>query len=126
MLAYELDVLEKDYSGPSTKLLTELMKFMVPRGEAVIFNATDQGRTVAAILVFLHGASATYQVGWTSDKGRKLAAHHQLLWRAMLSLKERGIKDLDLGGVNDESAAGIKRFKTGLGGEEVALVGFFN
>ncbi|MEM1200237.1 MAG: GNAT family N-acetyltransferase, partial [Pseudomonadota bacterium] len=123
---YEADRTEKGYDGPSIKLLVQLFKHMVPRGEAVIFNAEHDGETVAAILVLLHGSSATYQVGWTTDTGRKLGAHHHLLWRAVLSLKEKGILDLDLGGINDESARGVKKFKQGLGGKEVTLVGFFH
>ncbi len=124
--AYEADRTGKGYDGPSIKLLVQLFKHMVPREEAVIFNAEHDGETVAAILVLLHGSSATYQVGWTTDTGRKLGAHHQLLWRAVLSLKDRGILDLDLGGINDESARGVKKFKQGLGGKEVTLVGFFH
>ena len=99
---------------------------MIPRQEAVIFNAMEGDEVVAAILVFLHGSSATYQVGWTTGAGRKLGAHHQLLWRAVVQLKERGVLDFDLGGINDDGAAGVKKFKQGLGGKEVRLVGFFS
>ena len=126
LTTYEADRAEKGYDGPSIKLLAQLLKHMLPRGEAVIFNALHEEETVAAILVLLHGTSATYQVGWTTDMGRKLGAHHQLLWRALLSLKAKGILDLDLGGINDEGARGVKKFKQGLGGKEVTLVGFFH
>lgn len=123
---YESDRAEKGYEGPSVKLLLSLLKHMIPRREAVIFNALDQEQVVAAVLVLLHGSSATYQVGWTTDAERKLGAHHQLLWRAVVRLKETGILDFDLGGINDDSAAGVKKFKQGLGGNEVRLVGFFS
>ncbi len=123
---YEEDRAAKGYDGPSVNLLLHLLKFMLPRGEAVIFNAAHDDEVVAAILVLLHGASATYQVGWTTDAGRKLGAHHQLLWRAVVRLKEKAILDLDLGGINDEGAAGVKKFKQGLGGKAVTLVGFYN
>lgn len=125
LTAYEADRAAKGYEGPSVKLLLHLLKHMLPREEAVIFNAMQNEEVVAAILVLLHGSSATYQVGWTTDNGRKLGAHHQLLWRAVLALKAKGILDFDLGGINDESAAGVKRFKEGLGGKAVTLVGFY-
>lgn len=124
--AYEKDRQEKKYDGPPMDLLIALLKFMVPRREAVILSAAKDGRDVAGILILLHGTSATYQIGWTTADGRKLGAHHQLLWRAMVQLKAKGITDFDLGGINDESAAGVKKFKQGLGGECVKLAGFFN
>lgn len=123
---YEADRSEKRYEGPSVKLLLALLKHMVPREEAVIFNARSGDEDVASILVLLHGTSATYQVGWTTAAGRKLGAHHNLLWHAVVQLKARGILDFDLGGINDDSAAGVKKFKQGLGGKEITLVGFFS
>lgn len=124
--AYESDRQMKGYDGPPVKLLAALLKFMVPRQEAVILNAQENGQTIAGIMILLHGTSATYQIGWTSNSGRKLGAHHQLLWRAIVQLKEKGITDFDLGGINDECAAGVKKFKQGLGGQPVKLAGFFS
>ena len=124
--AYRADQLAKGYSGPSTKLLLELLKFMVPRQEALILNATNEDQVVAAILVLLHGSSATYQVGWTTEIGRKLGAHHQLLWETMLRLKSKSITDFDLGGISDSGAPGVTKFKQGLGGKKSTLVGLFS
>ena len=126
LTAYEADRQAKGYDGPSVKLLTELLNVMIPRQEAVILTAANEGQIIAGILVLLHGSSATYQTGWTTESGRKLGAHHQLLWQAILELKTRGVTDFDLGGVNNECAAGVKRFKLGLGGQSVKLVGFFS
>ena len=126
LTTYEADRAEKGYDGPSLKLLVALLKHMIPRQEALILNAMDQDQVVAAVLVLLHGSSATYQVGWTTAAGRKLGAHHRLLWQAVVQLKEKGILDFDLGGINDDGAAGVKKFKQGLGGKPVTLVGFFS
>ncbi|MEQ8824451.1 MAG: GNAT family N-acetyltransferase [Filomicrobium sp.] len=123
---YEADRKEKNYSGVSLAFLECLMGFQSARNEALIVNAQLDGKTVAAILVFLHGKAATYQVGWTLPDGRQHSAHHLLLWEAIRQLKQRGIADFDLGGINDESAAGVKKFKMGLGGEVVKLVGLYN
>ncbi|MFA5951224.1 MAG: GNAT family N-acetyltransferase [Hyphomicrobium sp.] len=125
LATYAADRAAKNYSGPSQKMLDALLTFMVPRGEAVILNALDGEKTVAALLILIHGTSATYQVGWNLPEGRKLWAHHRLFWHAMLMLRDRGVRDFDLGGINDESAQGIKRFKEGLGGQFVKLVGFY-
>ena len=72
---------------------------------------------VAGMLFLIHGASATYQVGWSNDEGRQHNAHNLLLWDAIQALKERGVRQLDLGGVNTQRSAGIARFKIGTGGE---------
>ena len=87
---------------------------------------TDLGREPAAAMLFLiHGAMATYHMGWNSEDGRKHAAHNLILWKAILELKSRGVKRLDLGGVNTQSGAGIARFKFGTGGEVFQRAGTF-
>ncbi len=86
----------------------------------------DLGRDrVAAMLFLLHGQAATYQVGWSNDTGRDLNAHNLLLWRAMVELQQRGIRRLDLGGINTGRSAGIARFKLGTGGSVHRLAGTY-
>ncbi len=80
---------------------------------------------VAGMLFLIHGASATYQVGWSNDEGRQHNAHNLLLWDAIQALKERGVRQLDLGGVNTQRSAGIARFKIGTGGEVRTLSGTY-
>lgn len=122
---YHSDKVEKNYQGTSKAMLAHLLKHMQPRREVLIISATCEHRTIASILVLLHGSSATYQAGWTSETGRRLGAHHRLLWEAFQELQDAGIRDFDLGGVNDTEAEGVKRFKRGMGGELVSLAGFF-
>jgi lipid II:glycine glycyltransferase (peptidoglycan interpeptide bridge formation enzyme) len=86
----------------------------------------DVGRDrIAAMMFLIHGEAATYQVGWTSDKGRDLHAHNLILWRGMEELKARGIRTLDLGGVNTIRSAGIARFKMSTGGQVITLAGTY-
>jgi hypothetical protein len=86
----------------------------------------DLGRDRVAGMVFLlHGESATYQVGWSNASGRQLNAHNLLLWRAVLEMQQRGVRRLDLGGVNTTRSAGIARFKIGTGGEVRILAGTY-
>lgn len=94
--------------------------------EAMLILRADQGKThVAAMMFLIHGEAATYQIGFSDEAGRKLGAHNRLLWEAIGRLKARGVKQLDLGGVNTQSGAGIARFKIGTGGEVVTLAGSF-
>jgi hypothetical protein len=86
----------------------------------------DLGRErVAGMMFLLHGASATYQVGWSNEQGRQLNAHNLLLWRAIDELQQRGVRCLDLGGVNTARSAGIARFKIGTGGEVRIFAGTY-
>ena len=87
---------------------------------------SDMGRDrIAAMMFLIHGEAATYQVGWTSDQGRELNAHHLILWRAIEELRERGVRVLDLGGVNTIRSAGVARFKMRTGGKVLTLAGTY-
>ena len=89
----------------------------VDKRAGVLVYRADLGKDPAAAMLFLtHGKMATYYIGWSDDEGRKLGAHNLILWNAMLAMKAKGIEQLDLGGVNTGSGAGIARFKLGTGG----------
>jgi hypothetical protein len=80
-------------------------------------------KKVAGAIFMLHGNSATYHVGWSGDEGRNLNAQNKVLWDGIVALKERGIRFLDLGGLNTADGAGIARFKLGLGTDPLTLAG---
>lgn len=122
---YALDKQIRGYGGVSPKLLDNLAVFSAQGRSMIIGKASKDGRDIAATLFFVHGQSATYQLGWSSDEGRQHCAHHLLLWQARDILKKHGITSLDLGGVNDESAAGVKKFKEGTNAENSKLVGHY-
>lgn len=95
-------------------------------GQTLLSLRADLGRErVAAMMFLLHGRAATYQVGWSNEQGRQLNAHNLLLWQGMDELAQRGIQQLDLGGVNTARSAGIARFKIGTGGEVRQLAGTY-
>ncbi|MCD8571600.1 MAG: GNAT family N-acetyltransferase [Alphaproteobacteria bacterium] len=118
---YQIDKAVRGYDGASPALITALCK---NGGRCLVGKAVSGGQDIAAILLLLHGSSATYQIGWTSEEGRKRKTHNLLLWNAMLKLKERGITDFDLGGINEETP-GLTTFKKGMGGDMVSLPGVF-
>jgi hypothetical protein len=125
LMGYEQEKQTKGYPGPTVALLKALISFMAPRREVAILWARDGTRVLASVLFLIHGRSATYQAGWTTPDGRRVACHNRLLWEGVARLKARGILDLDLGGINSQHATGVTKFKLGLGGTPIVLCGQF-
>lgn len=120
---YAADKASRGYGGASPALLKNYLPMIAEKGDLLILRAMQGGEPLAFAVLAMHGRSATYLAGWNSPAGREVSAHHLLLWEAALMLQKKGIKELDLGGINDESAEGIKLFKEGLGGKNVRYVG---
>lgn len=117
---YETHRSDARYAAPEATLLAAL-----PDRDLLCLAARDDAEVVGGVLMVLHGRAATYQVGWTSDAGRAVHANNLLLWRAVEILRERGIRHLDLGGMEDNTAPGVAHFKRGLGGETYTLPGTY-
>lgn len=122
---YQSDRRKKGYDGPSVATMQALAEKFLENGNLLAGLAKRDGEILAAVLIFRHGRGATYQVGWSMAAGKEIAAHNLLLWRAATILKDRGVDFFDLGGVNDQSAQGVKKFKEGMGGEAVTLAGHY-
>jgi hypothetical protein len=117
---------QRGFQGLPVGFMDHYIQSRKSPARTVLTLRADQGRErVAAMMFLLHGSVATYQVGWSDDKGRELNAHNLLLWHAIEALKQRGIRQLDLGGVNTARSAGIARFKLGTGGQPVILAGTY-
>ena len=94
--------------------------------KTILTLRADMGRDrIAAMMFLIHGEAAIYHVGWTTEQGRDYHAHNLILWKAMEELKSRGIRRLDLGGVNTIRSAGIARFKMSTGGDVLTLAGTY-
>lgn len=115
----------KQFRPMTGKLAVRLRNALVKGDGVLMAAALDRKEAVASGLFFRHGQSATYQIGWSNETGRKAGAMRLILWRAALALKERGVRWLDLGGINPDSAPGVTEFKLGSGGEAVETVGLF-
>ena len=115
------------YQATPLGIVPAFVDAATPKSHSGVLSATAlHGKhKVAGGLFLLHGNSATYHIGWAGDDGRSLNAQNRVLWEAMLELKKRGIKFLDLGGLNTADLGGIARFKLGTGAEPLTLAGTF-
>lgn len=89
----------------------------------LLLAVRHEDQLVAATYVVVHGNTATYLLGWSGELGRKLHAHHLLLWENLMRLKVRNIRYFDLGGIDEERESGIAAFKLGMGGKRYQLAG---
>ncbi len=93
------------------------------RRASLVFEASQNGTPVAAMLFLRHGSTATYHMGHTTAAGRALGAHTLLMWQAMHHLYRKGHRWIDLGLIDTEDAAGLARFKLGTGAQAVRTGG---
>jgi lipid II:glycine glycyltransferase (peptidoglycan interpeptide bridge formation enzyme) len=89
----------------------------VPDALVLLCAETGHGKRdiIAAMLFARHGASATYLIGATSDRGRTTCAHHLILATACDLLRGEGVGWIDLGQIDTEANPGLARFKLGAG-----------
>ncbi len=92
-------------------------------GSAQLFTAYHLGQKVAAMLFLRHGTSATYQIGWSNEAGRRLSAGPACMWRAMVELQAMGATRIDLGAADPALAPGLAHFKRGTGARLRSLGG---
>jgi len=116
---------ERGYKATPAALVPEFVEAAGDRDRLLILRADEAREKIAAMMFLVHGCAATYHIGWNSEAGRKLGAHNLLLWQALEHLQARGVRQLDLGGVETVRSAGLARFKIGTGGRVITYAGTF-
>ncbi|MGQ9368072.1 lipid II:glycine glycyltransferase FemX [Azospirillum sp. ST 5-10] len=115
----------KRYREMSGALTVRLRNALHKNDGVLMAAALHQGRPAACALFLGHGTAATYQIGWSDETGRKTGAMRLVLWEAIGALRRRGVRWLDLGGINPETVPGVTEFKLGTGGEVSESVGLY-
>lgn len=111
--------------APSGSLARAIAAALPGARDTLVVQATAGSTPIAGMMFLRHGDAATYYIGVTTPAGRKANAHHLLMWRGLMALREQGVTRLDLGGLNTDTMPGVASFKLGLGGRLFTLAGTF-
>jgi lipid II:glycine glycyltransferase (peptidoglycan interpeptide bridge formation enzyme) len=93
---------------------------------ARLYLAYHDEKPVAGAIVLIKGENAYYLHGGSDHAFRAMMAPYMLHWRIMISLKNLGIKNYDLWGIDAKKWPGVTRFKLGWGGKQVNRPGSFD
>jgi lipid II:glycine glycyltransferase (peptidoglycan interpeptide bridge formation enzyme) len=105
----------------SPKTFRDVWAAFARAGESrLLFADTQEGETVAVLLLVSCGSRVVEPYGGMTEAGADLRANYLLKWEAMRTSKERGATSYDMWGL---IGSGIDFFKEGFGGREVTYVG---
>lgn len=102
-------------SARGYRSLSPAFTLALPPHALRLFDWRHGGAMGAAMAFVIDGATATYHLGWAGETARIRNIHPLMLFRAACSLRDEGVRWLDLGSVNSEDAPGLARFKLGTG-----------
>ncbi len=89
----------------------------LPTAALRLWEWRTAGSFGAGMAFVVHGSTASYHLGWASEAAKALGVHGVMLVRAADDLRTEGVRWLDLGSVDTETAPGLARFKLGTGAE---------
>jgi hypothetical protein len=85
-----------------------------------LFQAVENTRVVASVLVLRSQFGAYYQSAGTSERGMEIGASPFLISGVGGILRQEGVRIFNLGGASPENT-GLRRFKAGFGARELPL-----
>ena len=91
----------------------------------VLIAQSRNGVPVAGLVASAMGDSAIYLLGATSDDGLEAKGAYLLQWTLIKWLKQTGIEQYDLGGIDPEVNPGVYHFKKGFSGSDVCQLAPF-
>jgi len=91
-----------------------------PTGRVRLSFAVRDGERVATLFHFTCGDRAVESYGGMTDAGAEARANYLLKWAAIRDFASEGFAVYDMWGL---ATGGIRQFKEGFGGEEIAYVG---
>ena len=81
---------------------------------------------MAGNITSIHGDTAVYLIGASTETGLKAKAGYMMHWRTIELIRERGLPWYDLGGIDPEANPGVTSFKLRTNGADVTAAGPFD
>lgn len=113
----------------SDQYYRQMLKTLMPTGNAKLYLARHQGNVVAAAIGLDYAKARYYAHAGADPAARQLQAAVPLVWQMMMDAKAAGMTTFDLWGVAPETVgerhpwAGFSQFKRAFGGQEVNYAG---
>ncbi len=127
-----LETAERDnFLVRSSKYFEEIWDQMKEPGLTRLFLAYYEGEMIAGTLAFLHGDTAWYLYGASSNRHRQVMPNYLLQWEMIKWAKEEGCTLYDFRGVSGDMDPsnplyGLYRFKKGFNPELVEFIGEYD
>lgn len=103
----------------------EMNKLLSEENKMRIFICSLNGESLSAMVTSVIGNTGIYLLGGTTQKGLELSSSYLLQWEVIKWMKNHGIENYDLGGIDKEENPGVYTFKSGMGGKEFTYVSGF-
>ncbi|MFG1609478.1 GNAT family N-acetyltransferase [Actinoplanes sp. NPDC049265] len=116
---------DRGFTWPSPALVRALWRQTGERSELLLVRQGDT-EILGGVMVTSHDTALLFAY-YARPTAGALRASQFAYWKAILRAKERGLRWLDVGGVDDRNLPGLSSFKRGLlpSGEEYRLPGAF-
>ena len=92
-------------------------------GKHLVLVGDLNGRPACGCIALVHGAKSYYLYAAASDEARNHDLSNAMMWKMTELLRERGVRELDLSGIDPIRNPGGAHFKRGVGGRLVATLG---
>jgi CelD/BcsL family acetyltransferase involved in cellulose biosynthesis len=115
---YEVDLDARFYANVQSGL--------EPRDRLVVGLVLQDGTPVAANITSIHGDTAVYLVGASTEAGLAVRAGYLMHWRTIELIRDRDVPWYDLGGIDPVGNPGVTSFKLRTNGADVTAAGPFD
>jgi peptidoglycan pentaglycine glycine transferase (the first glycine) len=117
---YQLTAARAGFVARQAAYYERVWSLFAPSGRVRLSFALVDGERVATLFHFVCGDRVVESYGGMTDRGAETRANYLLKWSAIAGFARDGFAVYDLWGL---ATGGIRQFKEGFGGEEVAYVG---
>jgi Acetyltransferase (GNAT) domain len=107
------------------RFFADVQKELGDRDRLVVGVVSQNGTPVAGNITAVHGDTAVYLTGASTEDGLACKASYLMHWRTIELLRERGLPWYDLGGIDPVANPGVTSFKLRTNGLDVTAAGPF-